>query len=117
MLVNLLSTKVKKRAIILTVKTVGFLARIGYNGVYVVTISGAPPQPVQRRRGNFYAFLLSLCCDNASMLPIFMARKFAMVFIFRIVPCFDGYAYCFVISNMVLHSIRNNSYPVFLSKF
>ena len=31
MLVNILSTEIKERAIILTVKTVGFLARMSYN--------------------------------------------------------------------------------------
>ena len=33
MLVNILSTEIKERAIILTVKTVGFLARMGYKGL------------------------------------------------------------------------------------
>ena len=32
MLVNILSTEIKERAIILTVETVGFLAHMGYNG-------------------------------------------------------------------------------------
>ena len=32
MLVNILSSEIKERAIILTVKTVGFLARMGYKG-------------------------------------------------------------------------------------
>jgi len=31
MIVNILSSEIKERAIILTVKTVGFLARMGYN--------------------------------------------------------------------------------------
>jgi len=33
MLVNILSIKVKERAIILTVKSVGFLARMGYKKI------------------------------------------------------------------------------------
>ncbi len=42
MIVNILSSEIKERAIILTVKTVGFLARMGYNNHHQArTLNGA----------------------------------------------------------------------------
>ena len=67
MLVNILSTEIKERAIILTVKTVGFLARMGYNSTLlperqnsgiIFTTAYCPPMLCVENRSTYAIILL-----------------------------------------------------------
>ena len=82
MLVNILSTKVTRWAIILTVKTVGFLAHMGYKTSIVIKYIGIP---------KYYYFFLSplltssylsfssLCLRARKESASFFVKKRAMI--------------------------------------